>query len=89
MNTMLERQLLPHHAVADDITSMVMMADICGPSVLMDSSLVFMHSLANIRNELAPSAIQKTSSNIIRWVFTAWKPGKSESPYPRDIMILT
>lgn len=79
MNTMLERQLLPHHAVADDINNMVTMADICGPSVLVDSSLVFMNSLANIRNELLPSAIQTTSSNIIRWVFSAWKPGKSHS----------
>lgn len=77
MHSMLGAQLLPHHAIADDISNMVTMADICGPAVLLDSSLVFMESLASIRNELAPSAIQTTSSNIIRWVFSTWKPGRS------------
>lgn len=75
--TILQAQLLPYHVVADDITNIVTMADICGPAVLLDSSLVFMHCLANVRNELAPSAIQNTSSNVIRWVFSTWKPGKS------------
>lgn len=77
LHSILEAQLLPHHAIADDISNMVTMADICGPAVSLDSSLVLMKSLASIRNELAPSAIQTTSSNIIRWVFSAWKPGRS------------
>lgn len=71
----LKTQLLPLHTVADDISNIVTMADICGPAVLVDSSLVLMHCLANTRNELVPSAIQKTSSNVIRWVFSNWKPG--------------
>lgn len=73
--SILEAQLLPHHDFAGDISDMVTMADICGPVALLDSSLVLMNSLANLRNELAPSAIQTTSSNIIRWVFSTWKPG--------------
>lgn len=77
LNSMLKGQLLPHHAVADDINNMVTMADICGPVALLDCSLVFMNSLANVRNELAPSAVQITSSSIIRWVFSTWKPGRS------------
>lgn len=84
MSSMLASQLLPHHVVADDINNMVTMADICGPTVLLDSSLVFMNTLANIRNELAPSAIQTTSSNIIRWVFSTWKPGRFKSSRPRS-----
>lgn len=76
LHAILEAQLLPLHAVSDDISNIVTMADICGPAVLLDSSLVLMHCLANVRNELAPSAIQKTSSNVIRWVFSTWRPGK-------------
>lgn len=76
LHAILEAHLIPLHTVADDIGNIVTMADICGPAVLVDSSLVLMHCLTNIRNELAPSAIQKTSSNIIRWVFSTWRPGK-------------
>lgn len=76
LHAIMEAQLLPHHAVADDVSNIVTMADICGPAVLVDSSLVLMHCLANLRNEMAPSAIQKTYSHIIRWVFSTWKPGR-------------
>lgn len=75
--TIIETQLLPYHAIADDVSNIVTMADICGPAVLLDSSLVLMHCLANVRNESAPSAINETSSNVIRWVFSTWKPGRS------------
>lgn len=85
LHAILEAQLLPSHAVADDISNIVTMADICGPAVLFDSSLVLMHCLTNMRNELAPSAIQNTSSNVIRWVFSTWKPGR----LPYIIFILT
>lgn len=79
LRAILKTQLLPLHTVADDISNIVTMADICGPAVLVDSSLVLMHYLANTRNELVPSAIQKTSSNVIRWVFSNWKPGNLHS----------
>jgi hypothetical protein len=76
LHAILEAHLIPYHAIADDINKMVTMADICGPAVLVDSSLVFMHYLASIRNSMIPSASQKTSSYVIRWVFTTWKPGR-------------
>lgn len=76
MHAILEAQILPFHAVADDISNILTMADVCGPVVLVDSSLLLMHRLSNIRNELVPSAIQKTSSHVIRWVFSTWKPGR-------------
>lgn len=82
LHAILEAQLLPLHAVADDISNIVTMADICGPAVLLDSSLVLMHRLINVRNELAPSAIQKTSSHVIRWVFSTWRPGKLSCTTP-------
>lgn len=80
LHAILEAHVIPYHAIADDVTKMVTMADICGPAVLVDSSLVFMHYLAGIRNSMVPSASQKTSSHVIRWVFTTWKPGRF-SPY--------
>ncbi|KAF3770337.1 hypothetical protein M406DRAFT_96775 [Cryphonectria parasitica EP155] len=77
LHVILESQLLPHHAIADDVSNFVIMADICGPAVLVDSSLVLMHCVANLRNEMAPSAMQKTYSHVIRWVFSTWKPADS------------
>lgn len=83
LHAIIETHLLPYHTVSDDISNIVTMADICGPAVLLDSSLVLMHCLANVRNELAPSAIKETSSNIIRWVFSTWKPGRSPQSRPQ------
>lgn len=82
LHAILEAQLIPYHAIADDINKIVTMADVCGPAVLVDSSLVFMHCLASIRNSIVPSVSQKTSSHVIRWVFTTWKPGRSSLPLP-------
>ncbi|ROW12568.1 hypothetical protein VMCG_00075 [Cytospora schulzeri] len=79
LHAILEAHLIPYHAIADDVNKMVTMADICGPAVLVDSSLVFMHYLASIRNSMVPSASQKTSSHVIRWVFTTWKPAELAS----------
>ncbi|KAG8161861.1 hypothetical protein KVR01_008848 [Diaporthe batatas] len=83
LHVILQTRLVPHHAIANDVNNIVTMADICGPATLLDSSLVFMHCLANIRNSLAPSASQKTSSFIIRWAFTMWRP--SEATYASSL----
>lgn len=80
LHAILEAHLLPYHAIADEVNKIVTMADVCGPAVLVDSSLVFMHCLTSIRNAMVPSASQKTSSHIIRWVFATWKPGRSSNP---------
>lgn len=75
LHAILQTRLIPHHAIANDVNNIVTMADICGPAALIDSSLVFMHCLASVRNSMVPSASQKTSSFIIRWAFTMWRPG--------------
>ncbi|PSR78097.1 hypothetical protein BD289DRAFT_377079, partial [Coniella lustricola] len=80
IHTLVEAQMLPQHAIADDVSNIITMADICGPPLLVDSSLVLMHSLANLQNEIAPSAIQKTYSHIIRWAFSTWKPAEMAHP---------
>ncbi|KAI3399398.1 hypothetical protein diail_7125 [Diaporthe ilicicola] len=74
LHVILQTQLISHHTIANDVNNIVTMADICGPAALLDSSLVFMHCLTNIRNSIVPSASQKTSSYVIRWALTMWRP---------------
>ncbi|KAK2605454.1 hypothetical protein N8I77_008288 [Diaporthe amygdali] len=76
LHVILQTRLISHHAIANDVNNIVTMADICGPAALLDSSLVFMHCLANVRNSMVPSASQKTYSYVIRWVFTMWRPAE-------------
>ena len=76
LDAILNANLVPRHELADDINQIVTTADISGPSVLVDSSLVLMLSLLRIRNNMFPNASQATSNHIIRWVFVRWSPGK-------------
>jgi serine-protein kinase ATM len=79
LDTMLTRKLVDVRDVADDINQIVTTADISGPAVLVDSSLIFMQSLLRLRNVMSPNASPATSSHIIRWVFVKWNPGESLS----------
>jgi len=76
LHSVLEANLVPRHELADDVNQIVTTADISGPSVLVDSSLVLMLSLLRLRNNMFPNASQATSNHIIRWVFVRWSPGK-------------
>jgi len=71
---MLKADLVVKNELTDDLTLMVTTADISGPAVLVDSSLVLMSSLLRQRNVLFPNASQATASHIIRWVFAKWNP---------------
>ncbi|SPQ22818.1 0b0fe9a6-1bc3-4cf6-be12-8e6de58198de [Thermothielavioides terrestris] len=64
------------HELADDVNQIVTTADISGPAVLVDSSLVLMLSLLRLRNNMFPNASQATSNHIIRWVFVRWSPAE-------------
>ncbi len=75
LHSILEAHLVSYHAIADDINAMVTAADISGPALLVDSSLVLMLHLLHLRNTMLPSASQATSSHIIRWLFSRWKLG--------------
>ncbi|KAK3938496.1 hypothetical protein QBC46DRAFT_292278 [Diplogelasinospora grovesii] len=74
-------RLLTNHELADDINQIITTADISGPAVLVDSSLVLMLGLLRLRNTMFPNASQATSNHVIRWVFIKWNPGKSNFPY--------
>ncbi|KAL1838366.1 hypothetical protein VTJ49DRAFT_2775 [Mycothermus thermophilus] len=76
LHAILKANLVPRHELADDVNQIVTTADISGPAVLVDSSLVFMLSLLRLRNHMFPNASQTTSSHIIRWVFVRWSPAE-------------
>jgi len=75
LHSILEAGLVDYHDVSDDINAMIIAADISGPALLVDSSLILMLHLLHLRNTMLPSANQATSNHIMRWVFSRWKPG--------------
>ncbi|KAJ9155108.1 Serine/threonine-protein kinase Tel1 [Pleurostoma richardsiae] len=74
LHSILESGLVSVNEVADDITNIVTAADISGPAILSDASLVFMLHLLHLRNSMLPSTSQKTSGHVVRWVFSKWNP---------------
>ncbi|KAL2017023.1 hypothetical protein VTK56DRAFT_2667 [Thermocarpiscus australiensis] len=76
LHSILRANLVPRHELADDVNLIVTTADISGPSVLVDSSLILMLSLLRLRNTMFPNASQATSNHIIRWVFVRWSPAE-------------
>ncbi|EFQ24914.1 phosphatidylinositol 3 [Colletotrichum graminicola] len=74
LHTILEREIVPYHDIADDINSMVTTADVNGPALLVDSSIILMLHLLALRNVKLPNASQSTSHHIIRWTFLKWNP---------------
>ncbi|TQN70759.1 Serine/threonine-protein kinase TEL1 [Colletotrichum shisoi] len=79
LHSILESDLVPYHDVSDDINSIVTTADVNGPAVLVDSSIILMLYLLTLRNVKQPNASQSTSHHIIRWVFLKWNPETSFS----------
>lgn len=75
LHSIIEGDILPYHALSEDINSIVTTADVNGPGVLCDTSLALMVHLFHERNARLPNASQSTSSHIIRWVFMKWNPG--------------
>ncbi|GKT73500.1 phosphatidylinositol 3 [Colletotrichum tofieldiae] len=74
LHTILEKDLVPYHDVSDDINSIVTTADVNGPALLVDSSIILMLHLLTLRNVKLPNASQSTSHHIIRWAFLKWSP---------------
>lgn len=87
LHSILESELLPYHEIADSVNTVITTADISGPAVLVDASLVLMLHLLHLRNTMLPGASQATRSHIIRWLFSKWNPGKNRQitsmPHPK------
>jgi ataxia telangiectasia mutated family protein len=76
LHAILDADLLSYHSISDDVKSIVTTADINGPGLLVDSSLMLMLHLLHARNVKLPSASQATGHHIIRWIFLKWNPGQ-------------
>ncbi|KAK3375347.1 hypothetical protein B0H63DRAFT_563264 [Podospora didyma] len=76
LQSILKDDLIVRHELANDINQIIITADISGPAILVDSSLVLMLALLRIRNMMFPNASQATSNHIIRWVFVKWNPAE-------------
>lgn len=76
LHTLLEADLVSYHVVSNDINDMVTTADINGPAILTDSSVLLMLHLLQLRNLKLPSASQATCNHVIRWAFLKWNPGE-------------
>lgn len=66
--------LLSYHEISDDINSIITAADVSGPSVVVDSSVILMTKLLQLRNYRLPSASHATCNHVIRWLFLRWDP---------------
>lgn len=83
LHSILRHELLAYNEITGDISDIVTTADVNGPAVLVDSSLVLMTSLLRLRNHHLPSAGHATNNHVIRWMFSRWFPGQSLSEYAR------
>ncbi|KAI1457230.1 hypothetical protein F4805DRAFT_198921 [Annulohypoxylon moriforme] len=74
LNFIITHVLVPYRDIADDINSMIMSSDVNGPAVVVDSSLILMTALLNLRNIQVPSASYATCNHVVRWMFFRWDP---------------
>lgn len=73
---MLSRDLVQFHDISDDVHNIVTAADVSGPAILVDSSIILMTKLLQLRNHHLPSASFSTCSHVVRWLFLRWDPGE-------------
>ncbi|KAJ2984709.1 hypothetical protein NUW58_g5918 [Xylaria curta] len=74
LNSILTYDLLAYSDIMGDISDMVTTADVNGPAVLVDSSLILMTALLQLRNHHLPNASHATNNHVIRWMLSRWFP---------------
>ncbi|KAL7626805.1 Serine/threonine-protein kinase tel1 [Parahypoxylon ruwenzoriense] len=74
LHSIITHELVSYRDIADDINSMITTADVNGPAVVVDSSLVLMTTLLYLRNFQLPSASYATCNHVVRWAFFRWDP---------------
>lgn len=79
LHAILSHNLLAYHDMSNDINNMITAADVSGPAILVDSSVVLMTKLLQLRKSQLPNASFATCSHIVRWLFLRWDPGKRSS----------
>lgn len=76
LHSIITNKLVTYRDIADDINSIVTTADVNGPAVVVDSSLVLMTTLLHLRNQQLPGASYATCNHVVRWMFFRWDPGE-------------
>lgn len=76
LHAVLVNDLLPYRDVADDVNTMVTTADVNGPAVVVDSSVLLMTKLLHKLNYHLPSTSYATCNHVVRWLFLRWDPCK-------------
>ncbi|KAK3391861.1 hypothetical protein B0T20DRAFT_67652 [Sordaria brevicollis] len=76
LDWILKLKLVSDHELAGDVNQIITTADISGPALLVDSSLVLMLTLLGVRNAISPNASQSTSSHVMRWALLKWNPSE-------------
>ncbi|KAI0202202.1 phosphatidylinositol 3 [Astrocystis sublimbata] len=74
MNSLLTHKGLAHSEIMGDVNDIVTTADVNGPAVLVDSSVILMTALLQLRNHHAPNASHATNNHVIRWMLSRWLP---------------
>lgn len=76
LHAILEAEIMPFHAISEDINSIITTADVNGPMILSDAAISLMARILHLRNTKLPSAGQFTCNHIIRWIFLRWNPSE-------------
>lgn len=76
MHCIIEKNFVSYHDIDEDLSSIIVTADVHGPVLLYDSSISLMMHLFHTRNMRLPNASQATSYHVIRWIFMKWNPSK-------------
>lgn len=72
--SILTNKLLAYTEIMGDISDIITTADVNGPAVLVDTSLILMTALLQLRNHHLPNASHATNNHVIRWMFSHWFP---------------
>jgi ataxia telangiectasia mutated family protein len=75
LHSILAANLLIYRDVSEDVSAIITSADVSGPVLLCDSSILLMMHLLQIRIREVPGASLTTSKHAIRWLFAKWDPG--------------
>ncbi|KAI1489322.1 phosphatidylinositol 3 [Biscogniauxia mediterranea] len=74
LHSIVTSEILSYREIADDVNNIVTNADVNGPAVVVDSSLLLMTALLHLRNHQLPNASHATCNNIVRWMLFRWDP---------------
>ncbi|KAK7952525.1 Serine/threonine-protein kinase TEL1 [Apiospora aurea] len=77
LHMIVSRDLVQFHDISDDVHNIVTAADVNGPAIMVDSSVILMTKLLQLTNHHLPNTNFATCSHVVRWLFLRWDPADS------------